>query len=52
MMAAVAIQAEKLEKWFGEGEARTYAIRQVSFSVPFGQMFILSDLRGAARPPC
>ncbi len=48
-MAAVAIQAENLDKWFGEGEARTYAVRQVNFTVPFGQMFYIVGPSGSGK---
>ncbi len=48
-MAAVAIQADNLEKWFGEGEARTYAVRKVSFTVPFGQMFYIVGPSGSGK---
>jgi putative ABC transport system ATP-binding protein len=58
----VAIQADGLDKWFGEGAARTHAVRGVSFEARFGEMLyvvgpsgsgkttLLSMLSGILRP--
>ena len=51
-----------LEKWFGEGKARTYAVRNVSFEAGYGKMLyivgpsssgkttLLSMISGILRP--
>ena len=61
-MPHVAIQAKGLEKWFGEGEARTTALRDVELEAYFGEMLyivgpsgsgkttLLSVLSGVLRP--
>jgi len=61
-MPTPAIQARGLVKWFGEGEARTMAIRGVSLDACFGEMLyvvgpsgsgkttLLSILSGILRP--
>ena len=61
-MAPVAIQATGLGKWFGEGDARTVALRSVSLEARFGEMLyivgpsgsgkttLLSVLSGVLRP--
>jgi putative ABC transport system ATP-binding protein len=61
-MASVAIQATELAKWFGEGDARTIALRGVSLEAYFGEMLyivgpsgsgkttLLSVLSGVLRP--
>ena len=61
-MRTLAIQASHLVKWFGEGEARTNAIRDVSLDAYFGEMLyvvgpsgsgkttLLSILSGILRP--
>ena len=61
-MSTVAIQARKVVKWFGEGDARTLAIRNVSLDAYFGEMLyvvgpsgsgkttLLSILSGILRP--
>ncbi len=35
-MPRAAIVANKLSKWFGEGEARTYAVKEASFEACWG----------------
>lgn len=58
----VAIKADGITKWFGEGEARTAALRNVNLEVNFGEMVyvvgpsgsgkttLLSVLSGILRP--
>jgi putative ABC transport system ATP-binding protein len=61
-MPHVAIQAKGLEKWFGQGEAKTAALRDVKLEAYFGEMLyivgpsgsgkttLLSVLSGVLRP--
>ena len=61
-MSKTAIQATGLVKWFGEGEAKTMALRDVSVEAQFGEMVyvvgpsgsgkttLLSVLTGILRP--
>jgi putative ABC transport system ATP-binding protein len=61
-MPRAAIVANKLNKWFGEGEARTYAVQEASFEAYWGEMLyvvgpsgsgkttLLSMLSGILRP--
>ncbi len=61
-MPRAAIVANKLNKWFGEGEARTYAVKEASFEAYWGEMLyvvgpsgsgkttLLSMLSGILRP--
>jgi putative ABC transport system ATP-binding protein len=61
-MPQVAIQAKGLEKWFGEGEAKTTALKDVELEACFGEMLyivgpsgsgkttLLSVLSGVLRP--
>jgi len=48
-MAETALQADELVKWFGEGEARTYAVRDVSFSAYFGEMLFIEGPSGSGK---
>jgi len=48
-MAEVAIKANKLTKWFGEGEARTRAVAEVSFEAYFGEMLYLVGPSGSGK---
>jgi putative ABC transport system ATP-binding protein len=59
---SVAVRAQALSKWFGTGELRTLAVRDVSFEARFGEMLyvvgpsgsgkttLLSMLSGVLRP--
>src|ERR1700740_1296126 len=61
-MSAVAIQANGLSKWFGSGETRTVAVRDVTFAANFhellyfvgpsgsGKTTLLSMISGILRP--
>lgn len=61
-MTNTAIQAAGLSKWFGEGDARTHAVKDVNFEANFGEMLyvvgpsgsgkttLLSMLSGILRP--
>lgn len=48
-MANLAIAAEELVKWFGEGAARTYAINGVSFEARFGEMLYIEGPSGSGK---
>jgi putative ABC transport system ATP-binding protein len=48
-MAAVAIHAAGLNKWFGEGEARTHAVKDVSFEANFGEMLYVVGPSGSGK---
>ncbi len=48
-MAKLAVQARELIKWFGEGEAKTYAVRGVSFEADFGEMFYIEGPSGSGK---
>jgi len=61
-MSTIAIQASEVGKWFGEGDAKTVALRSVSLEAHFGEMLyivgpsgsgkttLLSVLSGVLRP--
>ena len=48
-MAGTAIKASGLGKWFGEGDARTYAVREVAFEANFGEMLYIVGPSGSGK---
>ncbi|HXY54270.1 MAG TPA: ABC transporter ATP-binding protein [Nitrospirota bacterium] len=48
-MARLAVKAQELIKWFGEGEAKTYAVRGVSFDAFFGEMLYIEGPSGSGK---
>jgi putative ABC transport system ATP-binding protein len=48
-VAEAAVQAVNLEKWFGEGEARTCAVRNVSFEAGYGKMLYIVGPSGSGK---
>jgi len=48
-MANVAVKANELVKWFGEGETKTYAVRDVSFEAYFGEMLYVVGPSGSGK---
>jgi len=48
-MARLAVSARELVKWFGEGEARTMAVRGVSFDAYFGEMVFIEGPSGSGK---
>jgi len=48
-MADFAVKAKGLVKWFGEGEAKTYAVRDVSFEACFGEMLYIEGPSGSGK---
>lgn len=48
-MTTDAIRAEGLSKWFGEGETRNYAVREVSLSASFGEMLYIVGPSGSGK---
>jgi putative ABC transport system ATP-binding protein len=48
-VAGSAVKAVNLEKWFGEGEARTYAVRKVSLEAGFGKMLYIVGPSGSGK---
>ncbi len=49
IVAATAIQAVGLNKWFGEGEARTHAVRDVNFEAYFGEILYVVGPSGSGK---
>jgi putative ABC transport system ATP-binding protein len=47
--AGAAIRAQGLSKWFGSGEARTQALREVSFEARFGEMLYIVGPSGSGK---
>ncbi len=43
------MSAKELVKWFGEGEARTMAVRGVSFDAYFGEMLFIEGPSGSGK---
>jgi putative ABC transport system ATP-binding protein len=48
-MADLAVRANELVKWFGEGEARTYAVREVTFEAYLGEMLYIVGPSGSGK---
>jgi putative ABC transport system ATP-binding protein len=48
-MAEAAVKAVELVKWFGEGPARTYAVRGISFDANFGEMLYIVGPSGSGK---
>ncbi len=48
-MTNPAVQARELVKWFGEGDAKTIAVRGVSFDADFGEMFYIEGPSGSGK---
>ncbi len=45
----LAVKASELVKWFGEGEAKTVAVRGVSFEAYFGEMLYIEGPSGSGK---
>ena len=48
-MASLAMKADELVKWFGEGDAKTYAVRGVSFEAYFGEILYIEGPSGSGK---
>ncbi|HUL10639.1 MAG TPA: ABC transporter ATP-binding protein [Methylococcaceae bacterium] len=48
-MANLAVKADQLVKWFGEDEARTFAVREASFEAYFGEMLYIVGPSGSGK---
>ena len=48
-MPRAAILAEKLTKWFGQGDTRTYAVKEVSFEANWGEMLYIVGPSGSGK---
>ncbi len=48
-MPEVALAATGLEKWFGEGEARTWAVRGIGFEAFLGEMLYIVGPSGSGK---
>ncbi|HVW24450.1 MAG TPA: ABC transporter ATP-binding protein [Polyangiaceae bacterium] len=48
-MSAIAIKAAGVTKWFGEGDARTCAVRDVSFEAAFHEMLYIVGPSGSGK---
>lgn len=44
-----AISANELTKWFGEGDLKTYAVRDVTFEAYFGEIFFIVGPSGSGK---
>jgi len=45
----LAVKADQLVKWFGENEARTFAVREASFEAYFGEMLYIVGPSGSGK---
>ena len=43
------LKARNITKWFGEGEAKTYALHDVSFDVDYGEMLYIVGPSGSGK---
>jgi putative ABC transport system ATP-binding protein len=48
-LANLAVKADQLVKWFGEDEARTFAVREASFEAYFGEMLYIVGPSGSGK---
>ena len=48
-MTHTAISAKQLVKWFGEGAARTHAVKEAGFEANFGEIFYLVGPSGSGK---
>jgi putative ABC transport system ATP-binding protein len=48
-MSEAAIVADKLTKWFGQDDARTYAVREASFEAYWGEMLYIVGPSGSGK---
>lgn len=48
-MNGFAIDAHGIDKWFGEGESRTHALREVSMQARFGEMLLIVGPSGSGK---
>lgn len=48
-MTALAIHAQGVTKWFGEGDARTCALHDVSMEAKFGEMLLIVGPSGSGK---
>ena len=48
-MSRTAVEAVAINKWFGEGEARTHAVKDVSFAASFGEMLYVVGPSGSGK---
>ncbi|MFM0053078.1 ABC transporter ATP-binding protein, partial [Caballeronia grimmiae] len=49
VMPEIAIDARAVKKWFGEHDARTYAVREVSMQARFGEMLLIVGPSGSGK---
>ena len=48
-MPDLAIKADRLIKWFGAGDVKTYAVNDVSFEAYFGEMMFIEGPSGSGK---
>ena len=48
-MPELAIKADRLVKWFGAGEVKTYAVNDVSFEAYFGEILFIEGPSGSGK---